>query len=149
MTLELYNEIKANFEQILADFMTCKPQFVIDIAPVTKKNSQRILKNHKTGKYFIAPSENYEDYEAAAGYFLRPTDIDYAVNIAYLFYMPTRRRVDLGNLINAADDVLVKYGVVKDDNSKIIKTHNGSLVLYDKERPRTEIYITRLDLTRF
>lgn len=149
MTLELFNEIKANFDKIIANFESCYPEFVIDIAPVTKKNSQQIYMNSKTGKPFISPSRQYKEYEAAAGYFLRPTDIDYAVNIAYLFYMPTRRKCDLANLINAADDVLVKYGVVKDDNCGIIKTHDGSIVLYDKERPRTEIYITRLDLTKF
>ena len=55
--------------------------------------------------------------------------------------MPTRRRVDLVNLLEATDDVLVHYGVLEDDNSNIIVSHDGSRVFYDKENPRTEIYI--------
>lgn len=148
MDLQLKNEISSDFSKIITRFEQ-RPDFIIQLTPITKKNSQRILKNFKTGKFFIAPSEQYEEYAESAGYFMRPADIDYAVNIAYWFYMPTRRRCDLPNLTNAADDILVKYNVIKDDNYAIIKAHDGSRVLYDKENPRTEIYITRLDLTRF
>jgi len=59
--------------------------------------------------------------------------------------MPTRRRVDLTNLLEAIDDVLVHYGVLSDDNSSIIVSHDGSRVLYDKARPRTEVTITCLE----
>ena len=58
--------------------------------------------------------------------------------------MPTKRKVDLPNLLNAIDDVFVKYKVVEDDNRNIVATHDGSIVLYDKENPRTEIEITPL-----
>ena len=59
-----------------------------------------------------------------------------------LFYMKTRRKVDLTNLLEAADDVLVKYHVLADDNSQIVAGHDGSRVLYDKSNPRIEIDIT-------
>ena len=59
-----------------------------------------------------------------------------------LFYMKTRRKVDLTNLLEAADDVLVKYHVLVDDNSQIVAGHDGSRVLYDKSNPRIEIDIT-------
>ena len=59
-----------------------------------------------------------------------------------LFYMPTRRVVDLVGLLQAIDDVLVHYGVIQDDNSRIVASHDGSRVLYDKANPRTEIEIT-------
>lgn len=55
--------------------------------------------------------------------------------------MPTKRRVDLSNLIEAVDDILVKAGVLEDDNYKIVQSHDGSRVLHDKENPRTEITI--------
>ena len=55
--------------------------------------------------------------------------------------MQTRRRVDSLNLQAAADDLLVSAGVLKDDNANIVKSHDGTRVLYDKENPRTEIYI--------
>jgi Holliday junction resolvase RusA-like endonuclease len=72
------------------------------------------------------------------------TPIDFPVNVKCLFYMPTRRRCDLTNLLEAIDDVMVAAEVVVDDNSTIIAGHDGSRVLYDKENPRTEVVITAI-----
>jgi two-component system response regulator (stage 0 sporulation protein A) len=44
------------------------------------------------------------------------TPIEGAVNVQMVFYMPTRRRVDLVNLQEAALDVLVRGEVLADDN---------------------------------
>ena len=49
--------------------------------------------------------------------------------------------MDLVNLQEATLDVLVKYGVILDDNSNIVASMDGSRVLYDKNNPRTEIDI--------
>lgn len=114
-------------------------KMVIKLAPVTKKNSQRIV--YRGRRPLILPSEKYEQYEHDAGWFIRPLGIDYAVNIRCLYYMATRRIVDLVNLQEATLDVLVKYGAIKDDNSRIVASMDGSRVFYDKENPRTEIYI--------
>lgn len=67
------------------------------------------------------------------------------VEVKCLFYMPTRRKVDLTNLLEAIDDILVYAGTLADDNSNIIVSHDGSRVLYDKENPRTEVYISRYE----
>ena len=67
--------------------------------------------------------------------------IEQPCEVVCLFYMPTRRIVDLTNLEEAIDDILVKYGVLKDDNSRILVSHDGSRVLYDKNNPRTEVTI--------
>lgn len=118
-------------------------EFTIPLPPITKKNSQRILVNKATGRPFIAPSEQYKQYEKDAQWFIhdRPR-IDYPVNVKCVFYMPTRRRVDLTNLLEAVDDVLVRSGVLADDHSGIVVSHDGSRVMHDKENPRTEIEIT-------
>jgi len=117
--------------------------FTIPLAPVTKKNSQQIFTNKKTGKPFIAPSRKFLDYEALAMFYLpRVSTIDVAVNVKCLFYMPTARRVDLTNLLEAIDDIMVKAGLLADDSFTVIESHDGSRVLYDKEKPRTEVYIT-------
>ena len=55
--------------------------------------------------------------------------------------MKTKRKCDLTNLLECADDVLVKAGILVDDNYTIIESHDGSRVHYDKENPRTEIII--------
>ena len=114
--------------------------------PRTKKNSQRILKNHKTGASFVAPSGNYIQYRNNCLWYLRkcigvPDPITYKVNVCCTYYMPTRRRVDLLNLLEATMDILVDAGILEDDNSNIVGGHDGSRVLYDKENPRVEIYI--------
>lgn len=117
-------------------------KIIIPIAPVSKKNSQQILTNKRTGRKFISPSEVYKDYERAALWYIpRGKTIDIPVSVKCLFYMPTLRACDLTNLLEAVDDVLVTAGLIADDNYTIINNHDGSRVLYDKERPRTEIYI--------
>lgn len=65
--------------------------------------------------------------------------INSPVNVKAIYYMPTRRKVDLCNLHEALCDVLVRHGVVCDDNSKIIAAMDGSRVEYDKLNPRTEV----------
>lgn len=118
--------------------------YTIPIPPVTKKNSQQIVYNQKTGKPFVIQSQQYSDYEAIAPYFLRPKPeqpIDYPVTVRCLFYMKTRRRVDKTNLEAAVHDILVKYEILKDDNRDIIASTDGTRVFYDKDKPRAEITI--------
>lgn len=120
--------------------------FVIPLPPISKKNSQQILTNRATGKPFIMPSKKYKEYEAAAAYFVpKRNKIDFAVNVKCLFYMPTKRRCDLTNLLEAIDDVLVKCGLLADDDFTIVAAHDGSRVLYDKDKPRTEVFITKFE----
>lgn len=71
--------------------------------------------------------------------------IDYPVNVKCIFYVPTRRRVDLTNLEESIDDILVKFGILKDDSYTILAGHDGSRVRIDKENPRTEITITPME----
>lgn len=125
-----------------------KLKFTIPLPPVTKKNHQQIRRNWKTGARYIAQSEEYRAYEAAATAMV-PREarkgINYPVNVKAVFCVPTARRVDITNLLSALHDVLVKAGVLKDDSSlspKIVVSVDGSRVLVDKNRPRTEVEIT-------
>lgn len=123
--------------------------FTIPLAPISKKNSQRILINSRTGKPFIMPSAAYKDYEREAALFIpRGVQINEPVNVKCLFYMPTRRKCDLTNLLEAIDDILVKTGLLADDNYTIIEAHDGSRVYHSKNLPRTEVYIERIDKTK-
>lgn len=119
-------------------------KYTIPLPPVTKKNSQRILVNRKTGIPFIAPSSAYKRYEAQAIYFLTPkpkTPLAGCYNVKALFYMPTHRKVDKTNLESAIMDILVNSKILADDNRDIVAATDGTRVYYDKENPRTEIYI--------
>lgn len=118
--------------------------YIIHLPPITKKNSQQILTNHRTGKPFIAPSRQYKKYEQAAMWYLTPKPKDPLsgrYNIRLLFYMPTRRKVDKTNLESAIMDVLVDAKILADDNRNIVAATDGTRVYCDKENPRTEIYI--------
>lgn len=121
-------------------------RFTIQVAPITKKNHQQIIFNKSTGKRMVIPSPQYRQYEKDCRWFMPkiPT-IEDRVNVAAVFYMPTRRRVDLVNLQEALLDVLVKYGVLADDNSNVVYSMDGSYVDYDKVRPRTEVEIWRIE----
>ena len=67
-------------------------------------------------------------------------------NVKCLYYMPTRRKVDKTNLESAIMDILVDARILKDDNSSIVAATDGSRVMYDKENPRTEIFIEELEV---
>ena len=124
-------------------------KITIPMPPITKKNSMRIMHSSKTGRPFIMPSKQYQTYESKAVRYCkaqRPREpIETPVEVKCLFYMPTRRRVDLTNLLESIDDVLVSAGVLKDDHSGIIVSHDGSRVLYDKDNPRTEVFIREME----
>lgn len=113
--------------------------------PITKKNSMRICRNGN--RTFLRPSKQYEEYEKICLKQLtgeHSKGINKPVNVRAIYYMPTRHRVDLVNLLEATCDILTTAGVIEDDNSKIVKAHDGSRVLYDKQNPRVEIYITEM-----
>ena len=110
--------------------------------PRTKKNSQRLVP--VGGRMIPITSRAFADYQEDC---LRQITgdkrkgIDCPVNVRCVYYMATRRKVDLTNLLEATDDILVKAGVLKDDNCTIISSHDGSRVLYDRRNPRVDITI--------
>lgn len=121
--------------------LVCK--FTIPLTPITKKNSQRILKR-KNGSSFVAPSEQYKTYEEMALWYVpkRGDPIAFKINAKCLFFMPDNRNCDLVNHLEAIDDIMVKAGLIKDDNYKILVSHDGSRVFVDKHKPRTEVEIS-------
>lgn len=119
--------------------------FTIPVEPRTKKNSQQIIL--VKGRPMIFPSKQYKAYEKEALQYLLFNDvemIDKPVCVTCYFYMKTRRKVDLTNLLEAIDDILVKADILKDDDYRILESHDGSRVYYDKENPRTEIFIEEI-----
>ena len=119
-------------------------KFTVPLPPITKKNSQRIVM--RGNKPCILPSEKYKEYESIALWYIprRGDPIDFPVNVKCIFYMPNNRLCDLTNHLESIDDVMVKAGLLKDDNYKILASHDGSRVLVDKDNPRTEVEITKI-----
>lgn len=118
-------------------------RFTIEGQPITKKNSQQIVLIG--GRPRIIPSKQYKKYESQSIPQLPFVDvIDYPINLKCTYFMQTRRKVDLVNLLEATCDILVKAEILADDNCKIVVSHDGSRVEYDKENPRVEIEITEV-----
>lgn len=112
-------------------------KITIPLNPMTKKNGMM-----KT-RHGLIQGKAYLKYERDCKYFIRRLDppIDYAVNVKALYYRKTKHKVDLTNLHEALHDILIKYGVLEDDNYLIVVATDGSRVLIDKKNPRTEIEI--------
>ena len=125
--------------------------YTIPIDPRTKKTHQMIAGSGqrcpycgKPKKQFVRQGHANTEYTVKAYPFLNPKPakpIDIPVHIRYHFYMATHRKVDTLNLQAAADDLLVTAEIIADDNSDIVKSHDGTRVFYDKKNPRTEVCI--------
>ena len=115
---------------------------MIPLNPRAKKNNQQIV--YAKNRPVIVQSNIYKQYEKDCGWFLKPPvrPIDRPVNIQCVFYRDSARKCDLTNLLEAIDDILVKYKIIKDDNFNILAAHDGSRVYVDRYNPRTEIIIT-------
>ena len=120
-------------------------QSLVPLNPKAKKNNQKIVYNQRTHKPMVMQGDVYKQYEKDCAWFLKaPAEpIDYPVNVRCVFYRDSARRCDLTNLLEAIDDILVKYKILADDNFNIIASHDGSRVFVDRMNPRTEITIER------
>lgn len=68
-------------------------KFTIDLKPITKKNSQRIIRDG-TGRLRIVQSTAYLKYEKQCHSFMPDIEtIECRVNVKAVYYMPNRRRV--------------------------------------------------------
>ena len=84
-------------------------KIVIPLPPVTKKNHQRIVRG-RYGAPMVLPSAQYEAYQQAAAWHCKGGEtIEEPVEVKCLFYMPTRRKVDLTNLLEA---IKVPFGYI-------------------------------------
>lgn len=130
-------------------------RYTIPLNPRPKKNEHRIAGSgpkcpvcKKYKKQFVRNGNKTTEYAFQAAKFLQPKPkkpIGGPVHIVYRCYRETRHRVDDLNLYEALDDILVKSGILIDDNINIIRSRDGSRVTYDKENPRAEIYIYRYE----
>lgn len=125
--------------------------YVIPINPRPKKNEHRIAGSgpkcpvcKKYRKQFVRNGKNTTDFAFFAARYLQPRPpkpISRPVRLVYRCYRETKHRVDDLNLYEALDDLLVKQGILADDNINIIRSRDGSRCGYDKENPRAEIEI--------
>lgn len=120
-------------------------------SPRTKKNSQRIMRS-KSGKPFVAQSEQHDAWATAAILQLRSKfmhvrprhagALTIDVNLAAKIYRD-RPVGDLGNYLAAICDALERAGVVENDRQ--ITGFDGSRLRVDKKNPRVEMELTPME----
>jgi len=118
----------------------------------SKKNSKRIIYNRSTGKPMIISSKKYDKWEKDA---IKQMENDKVpklklgekMNAKIIIFRKNRLggSGDLNNFLQGPLDLLVKAGVLKDDNRNIIYSTDGSRMFYDKDNPRVEIELTLSD----
>lgn len=128
-------------------------KFTIPVVPRTKKNSQEIRYKNCKGRRvpFISPSALYKQFEEECCWLIPKKyklKIDYPVNVKALYFVKRNGRVDITNLESALMDALVKAEVLADDSAikpAIVVSTDGSRVYYDKDNPRIEVEIERME----
>ena len=118
-------------------------KIIIPMHTIPKKNSQQILINKRTGRPFISQSKRYLEFEKNCEMFLyqHQYQLEQPINLKCTFYVPDRRKRDLASLLESIQDILVKYGVIADDNYEIVASVDGSQIIYEKNRSETIIEI--------
>lgn len=122
-------------------------KITIPIQARSKKNSQQIFWNKKTGRPFVTQSKLYKEFEQECSLYLKryAMNIDYPIELKCVFYFKDKRKRDIVNYLNAIQDILVKYKVIADDNYKIVASVDGSRIIYDKSiEPKIEIEIKKI-----
>ncbi len=123
-------------------------KIIIPVNPRSKKNSQEIVFNKKTGKRFIKQNDRYVEFEKECKKYIPilKEPIDRPINLQCKFYVCDARRRDIANYLEAIQDILVKYHLLKDDNYNIVSSLDGCSMQIDRENPRVEIEITKKEL---
>ena len=124
-------------------------KFTIPVIPRTKKNSSQI--RYRNGRPYITPSELYKEFEDECCWLIPKKykiKIDYPVNVKALYYVKRNAKIDKTNLESALMDALVKAEVLVDDSAlkpSVVIATDGSRVYYDKDNPRIEVEITKME----
>lgn len=120
-------------------------QITIPVNPRSKKNSQEIVFNKKTGHRMVIQNKRYTEFEKQCKEHMPKveTPINYAINLQCKFYVCDARKRDIANYLEAIQDILVKYKILEDDNYTIVSSLNGCSMEIDRENPRIEITIEK------
>ena len=124
-------------------------RIVLHGRPITKKNSQTIARNRRTGRPYVLQSERYRQYEQDCLWQLKACRDRFAgpVRMKCLYWMPDRRKPDLLGLLQATADILEKAQII--DNDRNVVSFDGSRIMgVDKRNPRVEIEIESCEVAR-
>lgn len=115
---------------------------------VSKKNSKRAFM--RNGRQFVLPSLAYADWEKDA---LRQLTIQKVrpvqspVSLKMNLWARDNRTSDLENKVSSIQDLLVKAGIIPDDDWKTLPEVSAIYMGLDKKNPRAEVELISLSPT--
>lgn len=121
-------------------------KITLPVNPRSKKNSQEIVFNKRTGHRMVIQNKRYTEFEKECKKHLPKLSepINYSINLQCNFYVCDARKRDIANYLEAIQDVLVKYGILEDDNYNIVSSLNNCSMEIDRDNPRIEIIIDKV-----
>lgn len=121
-----------------------KAAIVLPGQPKTKKNSQKIIVNQRTGRPQVVQSAHYRQYEKNCLEYLRFTyrgpRFEGPIRVTARYYLENGHRPDLINLLQATCDILEKAHVIANDRD-IMSLDGSKIAGVDRKNPRVEIEI--------
>lgn len=123
--------------------------FTVLGAPRTKKTSNQVWKNPRTGKRKVGPSEAFLEWQEQAVFRVGGANLlripqpwgQQPCNLHAVFYRDAKRG-DLAGYIQGLQDLLTKRGVWMDD--VVVRGLDGSRLRVDRANPRVEVVITEM-----
>jgi Holliday junction resolvase RusA-like endonuclease len=135
------SEIPAERERIMA-------RLILPGRPMTKKNSEQIIRNARSGKPGIIQSPQYRRYEEACLWYLlsfRAPRFIGQVHVTVSYWMPNRRSwPDLIGLEQSTADILERAKIIVNDRD-IVSWDGSRIAGVDKDNPRTAIEIEEVN----
>ncbi len=145
ITSEAYKTLlskKSSKDAILRQQVTPKSAFFTIWGNIPSKKNSRLL-FWRNGRQYNIPSPAYTKWENTAVFYIRHIKpVDKVNSVTLTFYAESKRRKDLTNCAEGVMDLLVKAGILQDDNwfvvPKIVLVFGG----VDRQEPKVEIQIT-------
>lgn len=117
---------------------------------VGKRKPKRLplnLNHYRNAHFHVLNSMKIQFKEAIASQLTFPK-LDQPVKIRYVLYPPTRRELDISNVLCIVDkyfcDALVEEGLLEDDNFNHLPHVEYQFGAVDRDNPRAEVFIQPL-----
>lgn len=109
---------------------------------VSKKNSKQVFV--RNGRVIVLPSKAYRIWEDDALWQIkaqRVQPVDGPVSLKMALWAKDLRSSDLENKVSSVQDMLVKAGVLPDDDWKSVPKIEAEYMGVDREMPRCEVQL--------
>lgn len=118
-------------------------KIVIKTSVPSQKNGKQIFINKRTGKRFITSSQNVKNWQEQALWQLKGQTpiVGYPVALTMIFKYDSKHRHDLDNSASTVLDILVKAGLLEDDNTSYVETLTLQYGGVDKDNAGVEVYV--------